>query len=69
MITRAVTSPATLASRAGSEPSQSLMFHNHGEGPYLGLLLVDSYYYTAFTFKTLLRHYAKLAFKHSSKLT
>ena len=32
--------------------------YNHGEGPYLGLLLVESGYYTAFTFKNLLRHCA-----------
>ena len=32
-------------------------FYNHGEGPYLGLLLVESA--SAFTFKTLFRHYAK----------
>ena len=30
-------------------------FHNHGVSPFQGLLLVES----AFTFKTLLRHYAK----------
>ena len=36
---------------------------NHGEGPYKGLLLVESGY-TAFTFKTLLRHYAKRALTH-----
>ena len=33
---------------------------NHGEGPYQGLLLVESGYYR-FHLKTLLRHYAKRA--------
>ena len=28
-----------LDARAGNEPSRSLKFHNHGEGPYLGPLL------------------------------
>ena len=41
---------------------QTISFHNHGEGPYQSLLLVESAYYTsAFTFKTLLSHYAKWA--------
>ena len=31
--------------RARNEPSRSLKFHNHGEGPYEGLLLVERGYY------------------------
>ena len=31
-------------------------FHNHGEGPYLGPLLVEIGYYHFLAFKTLLRH-------------
>ena len=33
---------SSLRSRAENEPSQSLKFHNHGDGPYLDLLLVES---------------------------
>ena len=33
-------------------------FHNHGEGPYYSWLKAAT---TAFSFKTLLRHYAKQA--------
>ena len=33
-----------LPTRAGNEPSRSLKFYNQGEGPYWGLLLVESYY-------------------------
>ena len=35
-----------------------LCFHNHGEGPYFSWLKAPT---SAFTFKTLLRHYAKRA--------
>ena len=31
--------------RDGNDPSRSLKFHNYGEGPYYGLLLVESGYY------------------------
>ena len=41
-----------LPTRAGHEPSRSLKFHNHGEGP-LSLLLVQ--------IQNLLRHYANQA--------
>ena len=34
----------TLDTRAGNEPSRRLKFLNHKEGPYLGLLLVESAY-------------------------
>ena len=30
--------------RASNEPSRRLMFYNHGEGPYWGLVLVESAY-------------------------
>ena len=41
---------------------QNVKFYTHGEGPYL----VESAFY-AFTFKNLLRHYAKLALTHVKK--
>ena len=47
-----------LGVRAELEPSRGLMFHHDGEGPYSGLHLVESTYISAFTFKTVLRHYA-----------
>ena len=40
-------------------------FHIHGEGPYTWVLLVESTYTSSFTFKNLLRHYAKLALTHA----
>ena len=47
--------------RAGSEGTRS--FHNHGEGPYKGLLLVEMGYYH-FTLKNILRHYAEQKPEH-----
>ena len=47
--------------RASSKPSQILKFYHHREGPYQGLLLVESAYYSTFTFKKQLRHIAKWA--------
>ena len=48
------------AVRAGKEPSRSLKFYNHGEGPYYRALNAAT---ATFTFKNLLRlrHYAKQA--------
>ena len=45
-----------LEARASSEDSR--IFHNHGEGPYWGLLPVES------TFNTILRKYSKQVPKH-----
>ena len=57
-----ILSPATslVSSTAGNEPSRSFKFHNHGEGPFEGFLLVESSLYSTFTFKNLWRHYAML---------
>ena len=44
--------------RAGKEPSRSLKFYNHEEGPSLSWLKVAT---IDFTFKNLLRHNAKQA--------
>ena len=48
---------SSLLSVLGLEAKAKRRFHNHVEGPYYDLLLVD-------TFKTLLRHYAKQMLTH-----
>ena len=50
--------------RACNEGSK-VRFHHHREGPYSGLLLVESDNKPYFHIKTLLRNYAKQALTHS----
>ena len=54
----------TTTTRAGNE-SPPRSYHNHGEGPDLGLLLVKNVQVSPFT---LLRHYTKQMLTHSKKM-
>ena len=56
---------AGVCGRAGKEPSRSFKFYNHREGPYYYFLKAPT---AAFTFKNLLRHYAKEAFNQERAL-
>ena len=48
---------------AANEPSAAICFHNHGEGPTRAFSRVKAPT-SVFTYKTLLRHYAKQALTH-----